>query len=125
MKKRKRILVNGYIKRIGVGVLISLIIVAAICIIKSSYRTIQTFSSGLFYIGTIELCTGFLSIVGNMKFRGNANYQVTRTAGAESGQRRIREDLSSTEKSFRFVVYMGIVGAIMMGLSALVLYIPL
>jgi hypothetical protein len=125
MKKRKRIIINSYMKRIGIGVLISLIIVVVICLIKSEYRNIKTFSNGLFYIGGAELSAGFLSLFGNMKFRGDASYQVARTAGAESSQRRIREDLDGTQKSLNFVVYMGIVGAIMMVLSAALQYIPL
>lgn len=125
MKKRKRIIINRYIKRIGIGVIISLIIVAAICLIKSEYRNINAFSNGLFYIGGAELSSGCLSLFGNMKFRSNASYQIARTAGAESSQRRIHEDLAGTEKSLKFVVYMGIVGSIMMVLSAALQYIPL
>ena len=125
MKKRKRIVINNYIKRIAIGVLVSLIIVVAICLIKSDYRNIESFSNGLFYIGGAELGVGFLSILGNMKFRGDASYQVARTAGAESSQRRVMEDLSGTEKSLKFVVYMGIVGVIMIGMSAASQYITL
>lgn len=123
MKKRRRIIINGYIKRIGIGVLVSLVIVTAICLIKSNYRNLQSFINGLFFIGGIEISAGFLSLVGNMKFRGNATYQVTRTAGAENSQRRIREDLNSTEKSFKFVVYMSIVGALVMALSFAIQYV--
>lgn len=122
MKKRKRTIINGYIKRIGIGVLVSFMIVVAICLIKSNNRNIETFSNALFYIGAIELSAGFLSLVGNMKFRGNATYQVTRTAGVGSSQKRICEDLDSTEKSFKFVLYMSIVGSLMIALSAAILY---
>ena len=60
-----------------------------------------------------------------MNFRGDASYQMARTAGAESRQRRIAEDLAGTQKSFNFVVYMGIVGVIMIALSAGTQYISL
>jgi len=125
MKKRKKTIINGYLKRIGIGILVSLTIVGAICLIKSDCRNLQSFTNGLFFIGGIEISAGFLSLVGNMKFRGSATYQVTRTAGAENSQRRTREDLNSTEKSFRFVLYMGIVGALVMALSFAIQYLTL
>lgn len=125
MRKKKKIIINGYLKRIGIGILVSLVIVSVLCLIKSSYRNIETFSNGLFFIGSIEILAGFLSLVGNMKFRGSANYQITRTAGAESSQKRAREDLDGTEKSFKFVLYMSIVGGLMMALSYAIQYIAL
>jgi hypothetical protein len=51
--------------------------------------------------------------------------QTEKVRVAESSQKRIREDLAGTQKSLKFVVYMGIVGAIMIGLSIVAQYITL
>jgi membrane-anchored glycerophosphoryl diester phosphodiesterase (GDPDase) len=123
MKKRNNIMINGYIKRIGIGLLVSLMVVAAICLIKSNYRNIETFSNVLFYIGLIELCVGGISFIGSTMVKGNVIYQLSRTASDESIQKRNSNDVDSNEQRFKFVIYMSIIGALMIGFSLVVAYV--
>lgn len=123
MKKRKNIIINGYIKRIVIGLLVSLMIVLAICLIKSNYRNIMTFSNVLFYIGLLELCTGGIIFIGSTMVKGDVTYQLARTSTDESIQKRTNNDMNSTEQRFRFVIYMSIIGAIMIGFSVIVGYL--
>lgn len=123
MKKRKNIIINGYIKRIGLGLLVSLIIVVAICLIKSNYRNIETFSNVLFYIGLVELCVGGVIFIGGTMVKGDVTYQLARTTTDESIQKHTRNDMDSTEQRFKFVIYMSIIGAVMIGFSLLVAYV--
>lgn len=125
MNKRKNIIINGYLKRIGIGLLVSLMIVVAICLIKSNYRDIMTFSNVLFYIGLVELCTGGIIFIGSTMVKGNVTYQLARTSTDESIQKRTSNDMDSTEQRFKFVIYMSIIGALMIGFSVLVAYVLL
>ncbi|MGH4117505.1 hypothetical protein [Clostridium sp.] len=123
MKKRKNIIINGYIKRIGIGLLVSLTIVVAICLINSNYRNIESFSNVLFYIGLVEFCAGgIIFIMGTMVKRKNT-YQQVRTSSSESIQYRNSNDLDSTKQRFEFVIYMSIIGTIMIGFSIVVAYV--
>ncbi|MBK5242103.1 hypothetical protein [Clostridium sp.] len=122
MGKRKNIIINGYIKRIGIGLLVSLMIVVAICLINSNYRNVVSFSNVLFYIGLIELCaSGIIFIVDTMGKR-KISYQHVRTSSDESIQKRNSNDMDSTEQRFKFVIYMSIMGALMMGFSIVLAY---
>jgi hypothetical protein len=123
MKKNKNIVINGYMKRIGIGLLVSLIIVVAICLINSNYRNIESFSNVLFYIGLVELCTGgIFFIVGTMGKRRVA-YQHGRTSTDESSHKSNSNDMDNTEQRFKFVIYMSIIGALMIGFSLVVAYV--
>lgn len=125
MKKRKNIIINGYIKRIGLGLLVSLMIVAAICLIKSNYRNIETFSNVLFYIGLVELSVGGVIFIGGTMIKGDVTYQLARTTTDESIPKRTSNDMDSTEHRFKFVIYMSIIGALMIGFSVVVAYVLL
>ena len=125
MKKRKGIIINGYIKRIGIGLLVSLIIVVAICLINSNYRNIGAFSTILFYFGAVELSLGGMSFTGSTMIRGDSAYQLARTSTNESGQNRTSKDMDNTGQKFYSAIYMSIVGALMVGFSIVVTYILL
>ncbi|MCJ7687810.1 MAG: hypothetical protein MUO60_00555 [Clostridiaceae bacterium] len=123
MKKSKNIVINGYMKRIGIGLLVSLMIVVAICLINSNYRNIESFSNVLFYIGLVELCTGgTIFIVGTMDKRKKA-FQYVRTSTDESIQKDNSNEMESTKQRFKFFIYMSIIGALMMGFSIGLAYV--
>ena len=125
MKKRKSIIINGYMKRIGIWVVVSLIIVVAICLIKSNYRNIEAFSNVLFYIGAAEISAGGISFMGSTLVRGDATYQLARTSTDESSQRRTHKDMDTTEQRFNFIIYMSIVGAAMIVFSVVAPFVLL
>lgn len=123
MKKREIITINGYIKRIGIGVIVNLMIVVALYLIKSNYRNIEAISTILFYFGAVEISIGGISFMGSTMIKGDVTYQLARTATDESGHNRTRKDTDSTEQRFNFVIYMSIVGVLMIGLSVVAPYI--
>lgn len=123
MKKRKSIIIDGYVKKIIIGILLSLIIVIAICLIKSNYTNIKSFSTVLFYIGAAELCVGGISFMGSTMVKGDVNYQLARTSTDDSIQKRTSKDIDSAEQRVNFVIYMSIIGAVMICLSVVVSYI--
>ncbi|MGK0469218.1 hypothetical protein [Clostridium sp.] len=125
MKKRKGIIINGYIKRVGIGLLVSLMIVVAICLINSNYRNIGTFSNVLFYFGAVELSLGGIGFVGGTMIKGDIVYQLARTATNESGQNRTSKDMDNTGQKFYSAIYMSIIGALLVGFSIIVQYILL
>jgi len=123
LKKRESIIINGYIKKIGIGVIVNLMIVVALCLIKSNYRNIEAISNVLFYFGAVELSVGGISFMGSAMINGELNYQLSRTSTNESSHNRTRKDTDSTEQRVKFVIYMSIVGALMIGFSAVAPYV--
>ncbi len=122
MKKREIIIINGYIKRIGIGVIVNLMIVVALYLIKSNYRNIEAISNALFYLGAIEVSVGGISFMGSTKIKGDITYQLSRTATDESGHNRTRKDTDSNDQRYKFVIYMSIVGALMIVFSIVASY---
>ena len=119
MKKGESITINGYIKRIGIGVIVNLIIIVALCLIKGNYRNIEAISNILFYFGAVEFSAGGISFMGGTMIKGDVNYQLARTSTDESSHNRTLKDMDSTKQRFSFVVYMSIVGALMIGFRSL------
>lgn len=102
-------------KRIGIGILVSLVVVAAICLIKSNYRNIETFSKGLLFVGEIEIAAALSSLFVKTNF----------TTCSTCCQKRVDGDFYGNQKIFKFVIYMGIVGALVMALSFAIQYLAL
>jgi hypothetical protein len=115
MKKRKRIIINGYMKRVGIGILGSLVIVAAICLIKSNYRNIESFSNGLLFVGEVEITAAFFSLFVKKNF----------TTCSTCCQKRVDGDFYVNPKSFKFSIYMAIIGGLTIGLSFAAQYLTL
>ena len=125
MKKRKSIIINGYIKRIVIGVVVNLMIVVFLLLIKSNYRNFEAFSNIIFYIGAVELSLGGISFVGSTMIKGNSTYQLSRTSTDESSQKRTSNDMDTTGQKFYSTIYMSIVGGLMIGFSVVAQYILL
>jgi ABC-type Fe3+-siderophore transport system permease subunit len=115
MKERKRIIINGYMKRIAIGILVTLAIVASICLIKSNYRNTESFSNGLLFVSQIEMAAAFCSLFVKTNF----------TTCSTCCQKRVDGDFYVNPKSFKFVIYMGIIGGLMMALSFTIQYLTL
>jgi hypothetical protein len=125
MKKRKSIIINGYIKRIVIGVVVNLIIVVILLLIKSNYRNFEAFSNIIFYIGAVELSLGGICFAGSTMIKGNLTYQLSRTSTDESSQNRTSNDMDTTGQKFYSTIYMSIVGGLMIGFSVVAQYILL
>lgn len=107
-----------YIRVIGILTAINLAVTGLVCWIGGWWGFIH-YSNGLMYSGGLFLLLGGMSMVGNINMRANPTYQYVRTAGKESLEGRAREDLKSTDKSFKFLLIMGLTGAVSMLLSIL------
>ena len=125
MKKRKNIIISSYVKKTGIGLLVCLMIVVAICLIKSDYRNVKSFSNTLFYIGAAELFAGGINFMGSTMVKGDVTYQLARTSTDDSIQKRTRKDMDSTEQRSNFVIHMSIIGALMICFSVVVSYVLL
>jgi len=123
LEKRENTTINGYIKRIGIGVTVNLMIIVALCLIKSNYRNIEDISNILFYFGAVEFSVGGISFMGGAMIKGDITYQLARTSTDESSHNRTLKDTDSTKQRFNFVIYMSIVGALMIGFSVVAPYV--
>ena len=100
-------------KRISIGILATIVIVATICLIKSNYRNIESFSNGLLLVGQIEMTAAFFSLFVKKNF----------TTCSTCCQKRVDGDFYGTQKIFKFVIYMGVIGALVMALSFAIQYV--
>jgi hypothetical protein len=98
---------------------VNVLLVGLICII-GGWRSWSRFSDGFLYSAGLFFAIGAFSLMGNMNMKADDRYQYARTVGAENARNRTDNENESTESSYRFLLLMGITGAISIGLSVLI-----
>lgn len=108
-----------FMKKILIMSIITIFMTLIICYFID-WTTIEEVSIALGVSSIVLIGLGGMSIIGSMSFRGNINYQLSRTTSAQSSKSRIDEDLDTTDKSVVFAWFM-VCSSILPGVTSIIL----
>lgn len=112
-----------FLKLVAIVVWLEMVVVGLICWL-GGWRTMTHYSNGMFFAGLIALIIGGYSLMGNYNARGSFGYQYPRSAGADTIQERMIKDMRLTDSSLNFSLFMLLIGAISILISAIISGIP-
>lgn len=102
-------------------ILLSDFALAGIISLIAKLKTIEGYCSVLFYLGAGILAIGFFSITGEHQLRGRISYQNAKTISG-GVERRVKDDIDTSEKSMNFALLTVCVGGISILMSLLIGY---
>lgn len=106
-----------FFKTIGIILIIDLVIIFIIGYLRKV--SINGYKNLLLLFGGINLALGLMSIIGNGKNRSNPSYVNILSTFGGNRQKLTEQELESTDKSFKFLIYMGLSGMILILLTNL------
>ncbi|MBM7614282.1 hypothetical protein [Alkaliphilus hydrothermalis] len=113
------------LKDFGKAILKFLLIVASIVIVASlitlgicNYWNFE-YSVAFFVAGIIFMGIGALSFMGSHNIRGDFAFRYSRTAGITTSAQNGVDDLNEVWNSWKFFIYVGSVGAVLILISTL------
>lgn len=104
-------MVKKILKIAGVFIVLEAVIVVIIGLV-SKWNSVHTYGDAFTLVGFIDMILGFLSIMGNATNRFNGGYQVVAMRLGRNKVELMKDELSSTRKSFIFLIVMFVIGLI-------------